>query len=304
MKEVHDFFRLIYSCADPEWFLEIRKLEPRPVSWHIDRVKNLGSWVNQGLEMAQNSSSLHFRVAPSFSENRKDLAMATTLWADVERTISEEEKEALQDLEIPPSAVVHSGRGVHMYWTLKEPIDLDAAKAKNEALALLLQGDEGAGHPSHTLRFPGSYNCKYIPKKLVTVQVFGERYDISRFDFLKAPKPKIKKTEPPKTARTVGFDRIKKAAFRCPVLDVAIHSPEKLSYYAWCSIACLTDEKSFVKISSLDRERFNEKEATETYRYLKDSKYRPWGCNRIPEAGNCPRLGRCGLRKVVYEQDT
>ena len=87
--------RQIYSCAKPEWFLEIRHLEPKPVSWHIDRVKNLESWISHGLEMAQSSFSLHFRIVPSFSENRKDLAMATTLWADVERVITEEEKEAL-----------------------------------------------------------------------------------------------------------------------------------------------------------------------------------------------------------------
>ena len=299
MKDVYKFFKLIYSCADPEWFLEIRHLEPKPVSWHIDRVKNLDTWVKHGLEMAQGSFSLHFRIVPSFSENRKDLAMATTLWADVERTMTEEEKEALQDLGIPPSAIVHSGRGIHMYWALKEPIDLDIVKAKNEALALYLQGDEGAAHPSHTLRFPGSYNCKYIPKKLVTVQVFEKRYDISKFDFLKTPK--ATKVETPKIIKAVGFDRIKRAAHLCPVLDTAINAPESLSFPAWLSIACLTDEESFIKISALDKERFSEKESLQMYRYLKNNKYRPYGCNKIPEAKNCPKLGKCGLRKVIYE---
>lgn len=299
MKEVHEFFKLIYSCGKPEWFLEIRHLEPAPVSWHIDRVKNLDAWVKRGLEMAQNSFSLHFRIVPSFSENRKDLAMATTLWADVERVITEEEKEALQDLGIPPSAIVHSGRGVHMYWALKEPIDLDTAKEKNEALALYLQGDEGAAHPSHTLRFPGSYNCKYIPKKLVTVQVFGKRYDISRFNFLKAPK--VKKVEASKTIKAVDFDRIKRSTHKCPVLNTAINAPEALSFPAWLSIACLTDEESFIKISALDKERFDERKTLQMHKYLKEHKYRPYGCNKIPEARNCPKLGKCGLRKVIHE---
>jgi len=173
------------------------------------------------------------------------------------------------------------------------------AKAKNEALALYLQGDEGAAHPSHTLRFPGSYNCKYIPKKLVTVQVFEKRYDISKFDFLKTPK--ITKVEAPKTIKAVGFDKIKRAAHLCPVIDTAINAPESLSFPAWLSIACLTDEESFVKISALDKERFSEKESLQMYRYLKNNKYRPYGCNKIPEAKKCPRLGKCGLRKVIYE---
>jgi len=133
MNKVHEFFRLIYSCADPEWFLEIRRLEPLPVTWHIDRVKNLESWVNEGLKMALSAQSLHFRVVPARTENRKDLAMATTLWADVERYVSEEEWEALRDLGIPPGAVVHSGRGMHIYWSLKSPTDRDRAGEKRSA---------------------------------------------------------------------------------------------------------------------------------------------------------------------------
>lgn len=302
MKEVYEFFNLIYSCADPEWFLEIRKLEPLPIDWHIDQVKNLKSWVFRGLEMARNSKSLHFRVVPSRTQNRKDLAMATTLWADIERIISEEEKEAMKDLNILPSAIVCSGRGMHMYFALKKPVEIGRAKILNESLAYLLKGDEGAGHPSHTLRFPGSYNYKYIPKKLVTVEIFGHLYEPEFFDTL----PKRKKKKNGKSSDRVSRvspEKMRKMAKTCPVIEIALEKPEKLSFFAWSSLACITDEDTFIEISRLDTERFREEEARRQYRYLKERNYRPYGCDKLKEAKNCQRKGRCGLKKVAYEQN-
>jgi len=302
MKEVYDFFELIYSCADPAWFIEIRKLEPLPVTSFWDRIKNLSEWTTKGLEIAKTADSLHFRVVPSKSRDRKDLAMATTLWADVERVLSEEEREALEDLGITPSAVVHSGRGIHMYWALESPVDPETAGRINEALARLLGGDEGAGHPSHTLRFPGSFNCKYIPKKPVTVEIVsGKKYNLSDFSFLRTEKKK--KNESSKLT-PVSLERLKAASKRCPVIATAFEKPEILSFYAWCSLACVTDEESFVALSSLDESRFDEGQALYRHRYLRERNYRPYGCEKLAEAAGCPRLGRCGLRKVIREQDT
>lgn len=298
MKEVYDFFDLIYSCADPEWFLEIRCLDS-VVSWHIDRVKHLHDWTTKGLELAKTKESLHFRVVPARSANRKDLAEATTLWADIERVLSDEEREAVADLGIVPSAVVYSGRGMHLYWALRKPVDTDTAKETNEALARLLDGDEGAGHPSHTMRFPGSYNCKYIPKKPVTVEIKGNIYDISDFGFL----PKRPKVQHSNTSRvvSVSFNKLKEKTEKCPVIATAFKKPELLSFYAWCSLACVTDEETFVDLSRLDENRFDEEEARYRHRYLKERKYRPFGCEKLEEARNCPRLGKCGLRKVIHE---
>ena len=302
MKEVYEFFELIYSCADPEWFIEIRKLEPLPVTSFWDRIKNLREWTAKGLEIAKTADSLHFRVVPSKIRDRKDLAMATTLWADVERVLSEEEREALEDLGITPSAVVHSGRGMHMYWALESPVDPETAGRTNEALARLLGGDEGAGHPSHTLRFPGSFNCKYIPKKPVTVEIVsGKKYNLSDFSFLRTEtKKKSENTRP----APVSLERLKAASKRCPVIATAFEKPETLSFYAWCSLACVTDEESFVALSSLDESRFDEGQARYRHRYLRERNYRPYGCEKLTEAAGCPRLGRCGLRKIIHEQNT
>jgi len=73
MKEVYEFFELIYSCADPEWFIEIRKLEPLPGTSFWDRVRNLREWTAKGLEITKTADSLHFRVVPSKIRDRRTL---------------------------------------------------------------------------------------------------------------------------------------------------------------------------------------------------------------------------------------
>ena len=163
MKEIYEFFNLIYSCADPEWYLEIRKLEPLPVESHTDRVRNLKEWTLQGLKMAQNSKSLHFRVIPSKTQNRKDLAMATTLWADVERPLSNEEREAMKELSLIPSAVVNSGRGTHLYFALNKPIDPESAGTERIA-GLRATGRRGSGTLFAYTSLPGSWNINTYRK--------------------------------------------------------------------------------------------------------------------------------------------
>jgi len=66
----------------------------------------------------------------------------------------------------------------------------------------------------------------------------------------------------------------------------------------------VTDEESFVALSSLDESRFDEGQARYRHRYRRERNYRPYGCEKLAEAARCPRLGRCGLRKVIREQDT
>ena len=300
MKEIYEFFNLIYSCADPEWYLEIRKLEPLPVESHTDRVRNLKEWTMQGLKMAQNSKSLHFRVIPSKTQNRKDLAMATTLWADVERPLSNEEREAMKELSLIPSAVVNSGRGTHLYFALNKPIDPEKAQELNESLAYVLRGDAGAGHCSHTLRFPGSRNYKYIPKKYVSVKVLGHIYDPEFFGFL----PVAKKKEVGKSSRytaPVSLKSLQEKSNRCPIIEAALSRPESLSYYAWFSLACVTDEETFVEISRRDANRFKENETRQMHRYLKERRYSPYNCDKLDEARNCPKKGRCFLKRIIHE---
>ncbi len=84
---------------------------------------------------------------------------------------------------LPPSAVVTSGNGLHVYWLLTAPIDLatfsDYAKSILKALAQSLGGDMVSAEPARILRMPGTLNHKPVyptPRPVVLTHWTGHRY--------------------------------------------------------------------------------------------------------------------------------
>lgn len=83
---------------------------------------------------------------------------------------------ALARCPLAPTAVVHSGGGLHCYWRLKEPIDLtieteaDTAKSLLRRLAAYLGGDLKSAEPAHVLRVPNTTNYKYAEPRRVTLE--------------------------------------------------------------------------------------------------------------------------------------
>lgn len=80
----------------------------------------------------------------------------------------------LDALTVPePSALIHSGGGMHAYWLLREPYLLDtddrlqAAKIIQARWVGVVGGDGGAHDLCRVLRVPGSHNYKYDPPRLV-----------------------------------------------------------------------------------------------------------------------------------------
>jgi hypothetical protein len=75
----------------------------------------------------------------------------------------------------PPSAIVYSGGGVHVYWISKDALDRDqwapyADGLKNLLLANNILCDAGLTTDSaRILRVPGTFNHKYDPPKPVTL---------------------------------------------------------------------------------------------------------------------------------------
>jgi hypothetical protein len=95
---------------------------------------------------------------------------------------------ALARSPLVPTAIVHSGGGLHVYWLLKEPIDLtieaDAAKTWLRRLARALDGDLCSAEPARVLRLPGTRNHKYEHDPLVTIEALDDAhvYALSDFD--------------------------------------------------------------------------------------------------------------------------
>jgi hypothetical protein len=83
---------------------------------------------------------------------------------DFKRTPEPAARERVARMPLPPSAIVQSGGGLHVYWFLREPFLLPAdgeyAKGLLRRLALALGGDSSSAEPAHILRVPGSTNYK------------------------------------------------------------------------------------------------------------------------------------------------
>lgn len=90
---------------------------------------------------------------------------------------------------LQPSIVVHSGGGLHGYYLLREPLDLqdpeDCARAKNllRRLALALGGDLSSAEPARVLRVPGTLNRKYDPPRRVLAESFASELSYNPCDF-------------------------------------------------------------------------------------------------------------------------
>jgi hypothetical protein len=126
------------------------------------------------------------------SGGKDNLVSLAALFCDLDfKTSSEEEaRQRLADFALPPSCVVHSGGGLHCYWFLKEPFDLqqpaDVAQAEAllRRLAAALQADASAAGVARVLRIPKTRNFKYDPPRLTRIDYWdpAARYNPSDFD--------------------------------------------------------------------------------------------------------------------------
>lgn len=110
-----------------------------------------------------------------------------------------------------PSAIVHSGGGLHVYWISLVPLQRDewqlyANGLKVAAINFGLKCDIGCTIDSaRVLRVPGTFNYKQLPLRPVVVKGFGPSYDFPvAFAALKAlaPTPLIT----PSSASSAPFD--------------------------------------------------------------------------------------------------
>jgi hypothetical protein len=112
------------------------------------------------------------RACPRHKPGSLDhVCRSTALWTDLDvATAAQPDKPyrsvveavaVLEALPVRPSLIVHSGNGVHAYWTFAPPTpDRAAIWGFNRALALRLRGDPGATGAAHCMRLAGTLNHK------------------------------------------------------------------------------------------------------------------------------------------------
>lgn len=114
------------------------------------------------------------------------------LFADLDfATIPEAEaRKTLAQIPLPPSLVIHSGHGLHPYWFVHKPFDLQILRERTAAhkllarLAMYCASDTAVVDVARVLRVPTTFNHKYDPPRFVQIEAFdvARRYDPLEFD--------------------------------------------------------------------------------------------------------------------------
>ena len=134
---------------------------------------------------------------PSAARDRKgDAAHCQTLTGlfvdcDFKHLGEEETRARLAAFSIPPSIIVNSGGGMHPYWLLRQPLDLQSSYEEARVLLRRLAftvaeiADTSVSEPARVLRIPGSKNFKYAPPRTVNVeQISDARIDAATLPLL------------------------------------------------------------------------------------------------------------------------
>lgn len=97
---------------------------------------------------------------------------------DFKDTPEAEARARLERFPLKPSIIIASGGGLHVYWKLREPLNLqDPADVKRtygilRRLAPALGADPLCAQPACILRIPGTFNYKYAPPRRVEIETF------------------------------------------------------------------------------------------------------------------------------------
>jgi len=122
---------------------------------------------------------------------RADLAECRALWADIDCLKDGIDKAeaiaAVKTLPIPPSIIIDSGGGLHLYWLLIETIDVragqddaeDAIVSALRQLAGVVAGDPVVCELARVMRVPGTMNGKRPgdPAQVSVVEASWKAYD-------------------------------------------------------------------------------------------------------------------------------
>ncbi len=181
---------------DDAGFVELRAL-PSGARGFFKRSDSQG--IQQFL-LGHSEQNIFFGVAGRLSRGDGSLTncgLLVAVYVDIDfKAITESEARArLEKFPLRPSIIICSGGGLHVYFLLREPVDLQTETARVKSLlrrlAAHLGGDTASAEPARILRLPSSLNHKYAPPRHVLIERFEpERtYNLNDLDDLLLPEP-------------------------------------------------------------------------------------------------------------------
>ncbi|MEW6718901.1 MAG: phage/plasmid primase, P4 family [Thermodesulfobacteriota bacterium] len=189
-----DFFNSLYGCCEHN--VNLRAIDPqrkRPAREAF--VRGSGDIFDFAEKHA--SDHVYFGVATRNGTGTKDgirEIVAVHVDVDFKDTPREKASALLDAFPLPPTFVVETGGGWHLYWLLTAPEGRGAiprVEAINRWLAQVLGGDLNACDASRILRVPGTRNHKYDSAPVVTISEAHpeRRYALGDFDILAGDAP-------------------------------------------------------------------------------------------------------------------
>lgn len=157
-------------------YMEFRAIRPAPK--HIKR-----EWIPAGdhagaeafCDRWARTHNVYVGVAARFriGGTTADCGVIRCLFADVDfkKIPKATAWERIRAFPLPPTMIVASGGGFHLYWSIDPPYDLRFGtapfKRRLRAVAKAIGGDLACAEPAHILRVPGTPNHKYTPTREV-----------------------------------------------------------------------------------------------------------------------------------------
>jgi len=146
--------------------------------------------------------------APHVRGTEADVAALVALWLDVDVAgpghagedlppSTEAALEAMADYPLRPTLAVSSGHGLHLWWLLKEPLEISADEDRAEAKLLVAEVQAGirsavfgqrgwrlddTADLARCLRVPGTLNFKAEPVPVRLLSADGPRYNPADFE--------------------------------------------------------------------------------------------------------------------------
>ena len=188
-RTLHDFLDALYGGED-QGYLELRALPSSRrqfvAALDLARIHTFTSHANENVYFGV---ALRRTMIDGTAENCLSLP-ALFVDLDFKMVPIDEARRRVTQLALAPSCIVKSGGGVHLYWLLREPIDLTSPEARAETksllrrLAALLSADMASAEVARVLRLPETLNYKYDPPEPVVIAALdaSRRYNPSEFD--------------------------------------------------------------------------------------------------------------------------
>lgn len=213
------FFNALFRPSDG--YIELRALPSRRRAFiEPGNMAAIESFIS-----AHKTEDLYFGVAArrdSSGGRLENCSVIRAAFADLDFKDFRSEADAVAALEhfpLVPSFCIRSGGGLHVYWVLIDPIDLqvDAVyfNALLKGIARVLGADTSSAEAARILRIPGTKNFKpqYSTPPAVTIEeVKDSTYSISDFEFLTREQGQVSSSNGNNRQGTFeGEDRLRRA---------------------------------------------------------------------------------------------